>query len=347
MIDYTHTGISQFITHFVGNKSREEGVQLSEETNETDEASTEYLLTYFLSAFKNVEPYAFNHNIGLEYNEIYSLCCKIFDAPGTFLENSKHFASHLHEHSLHPKIKAGELSIVLFRNLSIDGETMNGIGIFKTETKDVFLKVSNDKHRFVFRHDQGININKLEKGCLVLDTEREEGFKVLAVDKTGNEEAQYWKNEYMNLKSFQSDFSQTKAIVEVTKSFITKEIDKQFEVDKTGKIEMMEKSLDYFKNTKQYDEKEYVEAVFDDSPELYKAFQDHRKDYSESYNVEIDESFDVSERAVKKATNMLKSIIKLDKNFHIYVHGGSENIERGFDKQSGKNYYIIYFDKES
>ena len=40
-----------------------------------------------------------------------------------------------------------------------------------------------------------------------------------------------------------------------------------------------------------------------------------------------------------------KSVIKLDKNFHIYVHGNRELIEQGEDEK-GK-YYKVYFKEES
>lgn len=39
-----------------------------------------------------------------------------------------------------------------------------------------------------------------------------------------------------------------------------------------------------------------------------------------------------------------KSIIKLDNNFHIYVHGKREMIEKG-ENEKGK-YYRLYFEKE-
>jgi len=347
MMNFTDTTISQFITHSVGNKLRTEGVKLSEEQTETSEATTKYLLNYFLTPFKNLDFHSFNHNIDIEYNEIFSLCCKIFDAPKSFIKNSKHFAKHLYEHSLHPKIKSGELSIVFFENCLNEDEIVDAIGIFKTETKDVFLKINSKEQHFVFKHEQGININKLEKGCLILNTEREKGFKVLVIDKVAGEEAQYWKNEYLNLKSFHNDYTQTKAIVELTKSFVTNEIGKQMDLNKKDKADILNKSLEYFKTEKKFNEKEYIESVFDATPQVYKAFKEHRKDYSENNNIEIASSFNVSDSAVKKTAKKLKSVIKLDKNFDIYIHGGSEMIERGFDKGSGKNFYKIYFDNET
>ncbi|AQY21015.1 hypothetical protein PG310_09455 [Riemerella anatipestifer] len=40
-----------------------------------------------------------------------------------------------------------------------------------------------------------------------------------------------------------------------------------------------------------------------------------------------------------------KTIIRLDRNFHIYVHGDRKKIEQGKDEK-GK-YYKIYFKEES
>ena len=46
---------------------------------------------------------------------------------------------------------------------------------------------------------------------------------------------------------------------------------------------------------------------------------------------------------LKKEMKVLKSVIKLDKNFHIYVHGRRDLIERGFDEGKGKKYYKVFF----
>ena len=41
---------------------------------------------------------------------------------------------------------------------------------------------------------------------------------------------------------------------------------------------------------------------------------------------------------MKKSKRFLRSVIKLDKNFHIYVHSRPDNIERGYDENKGKGY---------
>ncbi|MDR0687903.1 MAG: nucleoid-associated protein, partial [Prevotellaceae bacterium] len=58
------------------------------------------------------------------------------------------------------------------------------------------------------------------------------------------------------------------------------------------------------------------------------------------------ERFGISEAAVKRQARVLKSVIKLDKNFHIYVHGRREYITRGYDEKTGLHFYQLFFREE-
>ena len=42
----------------------------------------------------------------------------------------------------------------------------------------------------------------------------------------------------------------------------------------------------------------------------------------------------------------MRSVIKLDKNFHIYVHGGEQLIEQEYDEERGMKYYKLYYREE-
>ena len=60
----------------------------------------------------------------------------------------------------------------------------------------------------------------------------------------------------------------------------------------------------------------------------------------------IEDNFDISETAVKKQSKNFKSVIKLDKNFHVYVHGDTKFLEKGFNEEVNMNYYRLYFKEE-
>ncbi len=86
--------------------------------------------------------------------------------------------------------------------------------------------------------------------------------------------------------------------------------------------------------------------MFDDAG-MIKAFRRFEENYAEMNDVELPDRFDISEQAVKKQARVFKSVLKLDKNFHVYIHGDKSLIEKGFDERVGKSYYKIYFDEET
>jgi hypothetical protein len=63
--------------------------------------------------------------------------------------------------------------------------------------------------------------------------------------------------------------------------------------------------------------------------------------------VVIEDEFSIHVAAVKKQQRFFKAVVKLDKNFHIYIHGRKDLVEKGYDEKSGKQFYKLYFDKES
>jgi hypothetical protein len=43
----------------------------------------------------------------------------------------------------------------------------------------------------------------------------------------------------------------------------------------------------------------------------------------------------------------MKSVVKLDNNFHLYIHGRHELVEKGYDEEKGMKFYKVYFVNES
>ena len=74
-------------------------------------------------------------------------------------------------------------------------------------------------------------------------------------------------------------------------------------------------------------------------------FQNFNHQFQEDNEIVLEDSFEISTPAVKKQQSIFKSIIKLDKNFHIYVHGNRELIEKGVEPD-GRKFYKIYYKEE-
>ncbi len=346
MIDFTSVQLEQIAVHQVGNKLRDEGLKVSSENVDVEDSETRtYLLKYFLSPFDNNEVYNFTHPSELNLNEIYFFAKKIFAKPDSLFENSVEIAKHLYGKSTHPKINAGELCICYFKKCSLDGTTTDAIGFFKSEGKDVFLKFNSVKSNFKIKHESGINVNKLDKGCLIFNIEMANGFKVCVIDSNKSNDTQYWKNDFLNIKPASDDYHYTKGFLSITKNFVTKQLEEDFEVTKADKIDLLNRSVEYFKTHESFDKEEFEKEVFQETG-IIKSFRNFDSNYREENKIQITDNFDISSQAVTKQARIFKSVLKLDKNFHIYIHGNSALIEQGIEKD-GRKYYKIYYQKEN
>jgi hypothetical protein len=82
-----------------------------------------------------------------------------------------------------------------------------------------------------------------------------------------------------------------------------------------------------------------------EQPEIIESFKQYKSAYQQEREIDIADDFTISDSAVKKQSRVWKSVIKLDKNFHIYVHGNRNLIEQGTD-ENGK-FYKIYYQEEN
>lgn len=347
MNNYLISEIAKIAIHNVGNKFNEDGISFSKKNTDFDRSLTDILISYFISPFKSSEYYNLYHNSNINLNEVFVYVSKIFDKPGAIYEQSVNLAKHLYNCSTHPKIKGGEFYIVYFKNCVIEGETVDAIGLFKSESKDTFLKVKPTEEIYQIESDKGINVNKLDKGCLIFNTARKKGFVVAVVDNASKgEDAIYWVDSFLQLMPRHDNYHNTQNILSLCKNFITKELPQDFEVSKADQADFLNKSIQFFKEKDSFDMEEFSNEVIE-QPEIIKRFHKYKLDYQEQSDIDIADSFTISDTAVKKHAKIFKSVLKLDKNFHIYIHGDKDLIERGFDKSRGMNYYKVFFKDEN
>lgn len=345
-LDFTQVELNNLITHHVGNKLRDEKYLLSSETTTIEDETKDFLLRYFLLSVKAEEFYSFTHSVRLELNNIFSVAENIFSNPKKFIPSSQNIAKLLYEQSMHPKIKEGELNIAFFSNVVLDDEVVKAIGIFKSEIDVPFLKMKNQKSKFTINHDRGFEIKGVDKGCIIFDIDQQNGYKILIVDNANKSaEAQYWKDDFLKVKTIANEFHQTNQFLGIAKSFVTKKLSEEFEVSKADKIDLLNRSVEYFKTHENFDKKEFEKDVFQDSG-MIKSFHNFDSNYRNENDIELADNFEISMQAVKKQARVFKSVLKLDKNFHIYIHGDRELIEHGVETD-GRKFYKIYFQQES
>lgn len=344
MLDFSEAVLSNLAIHHVGNKSNEEGVIISEQEVGINGTIAPLLTTYFTKPFKAEEFYNFFHETDLNLNEVYAYVKSIFNNKTSLQLQSISLAKHLYEQSIYAQIKSGELYVAYFDNCYLDNELTEVVGIFKSEKKETFLKVFPEGKSFGVSRDDGIDINKLDKGCLVINENSENGYKILLVDNTNKgEDAKYWKEFFLNVKPQEDTFYHTKNYMQMCKGFASEAFP---DADRIDQMSLVQESAKFFKEEDEFDKVQFQEKVLQE-PEIIDAFESYKESYQEKNQMQVYDEFDINSDAVKKMNKVFKSVIKLDKNFHVYVHGNRNNIKKGFDEEANMNFYQLFFKEES
>lgn len=347
MISSELAGIQSIVVHKVGCKAAEEDIRFSNAVMQTNDSINQLLISYFFSPFKSEEYFNLFDDSELENNEVFKYATEIFDDPDKLHDNSILLAKHLYENSAHPKIKAGEFYVVYFYDVIVDGEQIDAIGLFKSESKETYLKVMPTTENYEIASDAGINIKKLDKGCLIFNTEKENGYLAAVVDTLSKgAEAQYWFDHFLHVRQREDIYFQTQSTIKLCKDFVTKKMPEEFDMDKADQAEILNKSAEFFKEKESFDIEEFSNEVMQE-PQIIESFKNHREAYEFDHQVKFEDAFDISAPAVKKSSGVLKSVIKLDKNFHVYVHGNSDRIRKGHDNETGMDYYQLFFEEEN
>ena len=349
LFDIINAGIEQLVIHRIGSRTDNTENVYSQQCVEMEEESpVPFLLKqYFLASFREPSLYHLGGTKDLSENIVYQSVCAIFDNPALFYEHSRILAALLYENSSHPQIKPGEFYLTLFDGVRIFDQTVKCLGIFKSENKETYLKICSGENSFDVNYEEGINIRKLDKGCLIFDIEREKGFVASLIDKVSkHNEALFWKEDFLGLEERQDNNFFTHNYLNVCKGFVEDVFSPANDVPRTEQIDMLNRSINYFKENTLFDEGRFEKDVLA-APDIVSAFSQFKEFYEEQNNVSLNEEFKISPDVVKKENKYFKSVLKLDKNFHVYVHGNRQFIEKGFDQSRGLYYYRLFFEHET
>lgn len=339
MIQINEAIISKIICHRVCNdelKSIISDDTIAIANSDDGKIFTEILL----KPFQNSEMvYEFYHEIDLNLNVIYKIAQDIYNG-GEFVRKSQDIVSHLVKSSRYPNIKDGDLLIATFEDVVVENKYCEAICICKIEDKVNFIEPDYQNLQKT-RVRKGISANKIDKACLIIFNQ--DNTIVCTTDKN-RIDTQYWIEDFLSVRPKQNEYYNTKNMLTATRVFVTKEMPQVFSgVSKADQADILNKSVNFFKDNNTFDINEFTNDVMPE-PELKEQFNDFLSSYSEREGVELVDHFDISTPAVKKQARVFKNVIKLDKNFHIYIHGDRKLIEQGEDEK-GK-YYKVYFKEE-
>ncbi|MFY0629617.1 MAG: nucleoid-associated protein [Flavobacteriaceae bacterium] len=348
MLKTSNTYIAKATLQRVGNKLSEELSYTTSEEIPFTEEEEDLLKSFFLRSIKSsFDLMKFTHHISLDYNAVYDNSTKFFQQEISFIEYSNNILNHLYEKSNHPQIKTGELFIILFKDLKFQEITTDAIGIFKIENKIDYLKFNHLEDDLDFTISKGVKLQKIDKGCLILNTEQSSGYRVISIDNNSYD-ANYWKKAFLDLEEVQNDSYQTKHHLNLLSDFSNTMVENN---DTYTQKEFISQGIQLM-NDNETITKDLLEEELLSPFDVVDSYAQFKTQYNKENSLELEDDFNVSNATLKKEKRKIKSQINLDTKIQIKLDLSDgetvkDNIEKGFDDERKMHYYKVYYNEET
>ncbi len=229
----------------------------------------------------------------------------------------------------------------------LDNEKIDAVGIFKSEIKQEFLQFQEKGTHLEMILEQGVNLNKLDKGCLIFNTLGEEGFKVLSVD-SNRYDTKYWLENFLGVNILPDDNFYTKNYLKFCQNF-AKDVVLPAE-DKQQEVLFMNRAVNHFAKNDAFEESLFLNEVME-NPELIPEFKHYKVEKGPKYSIEDVSTFPIANKAVSDSRKKIKNVITLDTNIQIRMdfinpESAERFVEKGWDEEKQMYYYLVYFNKE-
>lgn len=357
MIFFQDSRIAGIHANWVGNKFRDEGVSLREEPlifggmySPEEKLHIDHLiLTAVARPFSKYETvFQFGDiNGSLELNDSYKALDRFFHGADSLKYTAGNLTALLYRLTEHPKVPSGILLAVHLKDVQFEGEEMEAIALLKLSTKMEGLDFRGKGDRYdIWPSGKIFSVENVELSAIIFNIDRENGYRVLVQYPPKSFEGYMWRDEFLQLQTVNDSFQKTSNFMKVYKNFVMEKLEESHEMDAMDQYELLNRAISYVSENETMDLEEFRDTVIQD-PEVSAIFKGYLDTVQEDREMEIPDRFPLSDPAVKKARSAYKKVIKLDKNFHIYVHGKRELVEQGYDESKGMNFYKVYYEHES
>lgn len=363
-IRFSSAAATRLVLAKVGHPHRDEPLQTSKQVFPVPEDDQAMLTGIFLKPFKNLSGYRFHHHSSLEQHEMNACAKAIFESDSGLLEKGCDIARRLYSKSNHPNIKSGDLCISLIKDIEVNGEPTLGICILKSESVVPFLSISTRDGDLQLSTEQGINPEKIDKGCLILNIHPHKGYHVLTFDRSGAD-SRFWIRDFLGVVQVTDSPFLTKGYADMAVAFVKEEeqAKKEQRRETAGAGDEADDApppwetttaardaLSYFEEKEQFSLQEFEEQVLRD-PEAVARFKQHRAKVEEEQGQRFEESFEISKKDLGKAKKRIGTVVKLDTGVEIHVKPDFASqpeavLERGFDARKKMKFIKVYFNED-
>lgn len=339
----------------VGNPQRDEPLQTSKNAYQIQDKDQATLTGLFLKPFKNLLGHRFTHHASLDQHEMNNYSKAIFASNESLYEKSCEIAKRLYAKSNHPNIKSGDLCIAYVKDVEVNEQMVDAICILKAESVVPFLSISAKNGDLELSTEHGINPEKIDKGCLILNHHEFTGYYVLTFDRSGSD-SRFWVKDFLGVQAVTDNAFLTNAYASMAVAFLEEEKkqqkrDEEEDAPPWDEAESAKEAIQFFEDRDSFDVKEFEEQVLK-APDLVSKFQEHRARVEEEQGQRFEDNFEISKKDVSKTKKRLAKVMKLDTGVEITVkpevltRNEESPLEYGFDEERGMKYIKVFFHKD-
>jgi len=197
--------VEDVILHQVGNRLREEPLILADQCFDITESIENLILSGYLRGIvSDKNQHMLTHESDMALNDVAHHVSAFFSRKISFVELSRSLATHLYASTHHPNIASGDLFVILFDKLKLDGKYKSAIGVYKAESKQQYISTRTDGENRQLEVSSGINPDLIDKGVLIVDDSE----IVYAIDRLSSR-TKYWIEDFLKAKQVPNENTKT------------------------------------------------------------------------------------------------------------------------------------------
>lgn len=324
----------------VGNKTNGEGIAFANSLSDITE-SFDFIKSLVKNTFKFEEFRHFDFVESLSLNPVYTFVSKIFEDRSCFVKQTNNLVRYLYDQSLHPSIKNGEFYVLYIANCIVDDEKTDAILMLKSEKKDTFLTVYNDGEKLFVKPKIGLGIKHLDKGCIVFNKAKEDGYIIAVVDNNNSgKDAHYWTDSFLHVVNYNDDYHSTIQMADMCGGFIRKmQKEKPEQSVELAKIACRTTQLLQVASSVTATQLTNMLTYSDD---VKIKFEEYKADYEQTHGI-LPNIFQTHANVINRKAISKMNVLKLGTDFEVKMLNPQAEIEVGYDYEREMNFYKIYF----
>ncbi|MEM9479330.1 MAG: nucleoid-associated protein [Verrucomicrobiota bacterium] len=344
-VNFSESAITALALAKVGNPIREEPLLVSKNLCKFNDREADLLTTCFLKPFRSLDLHQLDGERGPQDNPLFRIATQVFNQDAPLIDAASEIAGHLYATSNHPNIKSGDLCISLVDGIIIGGHAVKGLCLIKSEMKVPFLQIRENGGDLTLKTQEGISPDKVDKGCLILDYQSEDGYAVYLFDKSGH--THFWNHEFAGAIAVRNEEYLTKRYGEMCVEFAKSGMPET--VNEEKRLEVANNALAYLNEANQFEIDDFTESF--GGPKMVEEISEFKEQFENETGVELEDSFEISKPEARKAKKKLKGRVRVDTGAEVvfssaFIDQSHRYLERGYDQAKGMKYMKIFFSHE-